>query len=126
MVGGGDPLMLARSATGRIAHVHLKDVKPALAGEVRAGRLGYADAVRAGMYVPLGAGGANVAEVVGTLEDAGYRGWYVLEQDRILSRTATASRPRWPRSAPTSTAGLIHLQSALSMRVGASGRRGAA
>ncbi len=126
MVGGGDPLMLARSAATRIAHVHLKDVKPALAGEVRAGRLGYADAVRAGMYVPLGAGGAKVAEVVSTLEDNGYRGWYVLEQDRILvpHRDGVAAALAEIRADVRS--GLDHLRSALSMRVGAAGRRGAA
>lgn len=126
MVGGGDPLMLARSAASRIAHVHLKDVEPALATEVRTGRLGYTDAVRAGMYVPLGAGGAKVAEVVGTLEDAGYRGWYVLEQDRILvpSRDGVAAALAAIRA--DVNAGLNHLQSALSMRIDAGGRRGAA
>lgn len=126
MVGGGDPLMLARSAAGRIAHVHLKDVKPALAGEVRAGRLGYADAVRAGMYVPLGAGGAKVAEVVGTLEDSGYRGWYVLEQDRILVPNRDGVAAALADIRADVTAGLLHLQNALSMRIGANGRLGAA
>lgn len=126
MVGGGDPLMLARSAPSRIAHVHLKDVEPALAAEVRSGRLGYADAVRAGMYVPLGAGGAKVAEVVGTLEAAGYRGWYVLEQDRILVPHRDGVAAALAEIRADVRAGLNHLESALSMRVGAGGRRGAA
>lgn len=126
VVGGGDPLMLARSAASRIAHVHLKDVQPDIAAEVRGGHLGYADAVRAGMYVPLGAGGARVADVVGTLEDSGYRGWYVLEQDRILTPHAGGVAAALAEIRADVTEGLNHLQSSLGMRVGAGGRRGAA
>ena len=36
------------------------------------------------MYTPLGAGDADIAAIVGLLEDHGYDGWYVLEQDTIL------------------------------------------
>lgn len=84
LAGGGDPLALAKVATRRIKHVHLKDVDASMAAQVRAGELSYTDAVRTGMYRPLGEGDARVAEIVATLEAAGYDGWYVLEQDRIL------------------------------------------
>ncbi|MBA3742764.1 MAG: TIM barrel protein [Sporichthya sp.] len=84
LAGGGDPLALAKVATARIKHVHLKDVDAAMAARVRAGELTYTDAVRTGMYRPLGEGDARVAEIMETLESAGYAGWYVLEQDRIL------------------------------------------
>jgi inosose dehydratase len=36
------------------------------------------------MYVPLGDGDVPVADIVSTLEAAGYQGWYVLEQDTSL------------------------------------------
>ncbi len=85
LAGGGDPLALAKVATSRIKHVHLKDVDAAMAARVRAGELTYTDAVRTGMYRPLGEGDARVAEIVETLEAFGYAGWYVLEQDRILA-----------------------------------------
>ncbi|MFE6844814.1 TIM barrel protein [Streptomyces sp. NPDC057686] len=85
LVGGTDPLELARRAAGRIAHVHLKDVDARAAGQVRAGRLGYTAAVAAGMYRPLGQGDAQIAELVGVLEDSGYDGWYVMEQDAVLT-----------------------------------------
>jgi inosose dehydratase len=84
MVGGVDPLAVARLAADRVAHVHLKDVDPAIAARVRSGVLSYTDGVKAGMYRPLGQGGARVAEVVSELEGVGYDGWYVLEQDRVL------------------------------------------
>ncbi|HKA68150.1 MAG TPA: TIM barrel protein [Actinomycetes bacterium] len=86
LVGGGDPAELMATAANRIAHVHLKDADPELAVRVRAGELGYAEAVSAGLYRPLGQGGARIADVVGRLESAGYRGWYVLEQDIRLDR----------------------------------------
>jgi inosose dehydratase len=91
-VGGSDPLELARSAAGRVAHVHLKDVAMDVAERVRGGRLGYADAVRAGMYRPLGAGDLPMGDVVAALEDAGYAGWYVLEQDTVLAELPSEGR----------------------------------
>jgi len=94
LVGGGDPAELAATAADRIAHMHLKDTDPELAAQVRAGDLGYADAVAAGLYRPLGQGGARIADVVGRLESAGYRGWYVLEQDIRLDREPDRQDPR--------------------------------
>ncbi len=85
LIGGTDPLAFARAAADRIAHVHLKDVDAALAGRVRAGETTYTDAVRGGVYRPLGAGDIDVAGIVAALEAAGYAGWYVLEQDTVLT-----------------------------------------
>ncbi|WP_405896224.1 TIM barrel protein [Streptomyces sp. NBC_00727] len=84
LIGGGDPLALAARLPGRIAHVHLKDVRLDLADNVRAGRMTYTQAVAEGMYVPLGAGDIDIAGIVRLLEADGYAGWYVLEQDTIL------------------------------------------
>jgi inosose dehydratase len=83
-VGGADPVRVARKAVGRVRHVHLKDVSTDLSDRVRARLLGYQEAVGMGMYRPLGGGDLDVGEVVRTLERAGYDGWYVLEQDRVL------------------------------------------
>jgi inosose dehydratase len=85
--GGGDPVALARSAASRVAHVHLKDVDTTWAEPVRTGRVAYEDAVRAGMYRPLGRGDLDVRALVQELEAGGYGGWYVLEQDMILEAT---------------------------------------
>ena len=85
LIGGGDPVELARKHPERVAHVHLKDVRLDLARAVQSGQQTYTAAVAAGMYVPLGDGDVDVAAIVGSLEDAGYAGWYVLEQDTVLS-----------------------------------------
>jgi inosose dehydratase len=52
---------------------------------VRRGERPYAAAVGAGLYRPLGEGDARVADLVRLLEEAGYAGWYVLEQDAVLT-----------------------------------------
>jgi inosose dehydratase len=84
MVGGADPAELTTDARDRVAHVHLKDVSADLAEQVRAGRMGYRDAVAAGMYRPLGSGDVDVTAIVSALEASDYDGWYVLEQDAVL------------------------------------------
>lgn len=86
LVGGGDPVALVKEAPGRIAHVHLKDVAQDLADQLRAGRLSYHDAVRGGLYRPLGEGDVEIVAIVEALEANGYRGWYVIEQDTVLDR----------------------------------------
>ncbi|MFI0450134.1 TIM barrel protein [Actinomadura sp. 6N118] len=84
LIGGVDPLELVREAPERIAHVHLKDVDAGLADRVRCGEVTYTEAVRAGVYRPLGEGDVDIAGIVHLLDGFGYRGWYVLEQDTIL------------------------------------------
>jgi inosose dehydratase len=84
MVGGADPVALTAAHADRVVHVHLKDVDRALAQQVVEGTLPFGDAVRAGMFRPLGQGDVDIAELVRTLETAGYQGWYVLEQDVML------------------------------------------
>ena len=85
LIGGTDPAELTRQVPDRIAHTHLKDVNGTIAAKVRDGRLSYTDGVRDGMYRPLGTGDVDVAAIVHHLGTHGYTGWYVLEQDTILT-----------------------------------------
>ena len=80
-----DPAELTRLAPDRIAHTHFKDVNDQIAAQVRSGRLTYTEAVRRGIYRPLGSGDIDVAAIVGHLRSRDYGGWYVLEQDTILT-----------------------------------------
>ncbi|MEV0799101.1 sugar phosphate isomerase/epimerase [Kribbella sp. NPDC050281] len=84
LIGGVDPVALTLGHTARIKHTHLKDVDAGWAAKVQAGEVTYTDAVRQGMYRPLGAGDIDLTAIISTLEKAGYDGWYVLEQDTIL------------------------------------------
>ncbi len=45
------------------------------------------------MYRPLGQGDVDVAAIVVSLEGHGYEGWYVLEQDTILTEAPTGEGP---------------------------------
>jgi inosose dehydratase len=83
-LAGTDTVSLAKEAGERIAHVHLKDVEGSVAERLRDGALSTVPAVREGLFRPLGEGSAPVAATVRALEEAGYTGWYVLEQDCAL------------------------------------------
>ncbi|WP_280304169.1 TIM barrel protein [Nocardia abscessus] len=93
LVGRADPVRLARRHAERIGHIHLKDVRGSLADQVRGGKLEYSEAVRRGLYVPLGEGDVDIAALVHTVRSAGYRGWYVLEQDAALGTSDSAGKP---------------------------------
>jgi inosose dehydratase len=93
LIGGTDPAELARQAPHRIAHTHLKDVDARLAGQVQSGRRTYTEAVGEGMYRPLGQGDVDVDAIIGHLRGHGYDGWYVLEQDTILTEEPRGEGP---------------------------------
>jgi inosose dehydratase len=90
MIGGADPATIVDDFADRVSHVHLKDVARELAEQVKSAQVGYHDAVRRGMYRPLGEGDIDVAEIIRVLERSGYRGWYVLEQDAVLETVPEA------------------------------------
>ena len=85
LIGGTDPAELTRQAPERVAHTHFKDVNDKVAAQVRSGRLTYTEGVRRGMYRPLGRGDVDFAAIVSHLRGRDYDGWYVLEQDTILT-----------------------------------------
>ena len=93
LIGGTDPLQLTQQVPGRIEHAHLKDVDAGLAAKVQSGAISYTDAVKAGMYVPLGSGDVDITGIVKTLEDNNYDGWYVMEQDNILDSEPAGEGP---------------------------------
>lgn len=114
LIGGTDPLALTREVPGRIKHAHLKDVDAALAARVQSGELTYTEAVAEGMYVPLGAGDVDIAGIVKTLEDNGFDGWYVMEQDQILKADPGTAAPEGEGPLADVLASVAFLQSATS------------
>lgn len=79
--GGGDPVDFARTHSRRIWHLHLKDVRPAVLADVLRDRIPYLDAIRRGVFCELGEGAVDVPAVIHELENAGFNGWAVFEQD---------------------------------------------
>jgi inosose dehydratase len=113
LIGGTDPLQLAREVPGRIAHAHLKDVDAALAARVQAGELTYTEAVRSGMYTPLGEGDIDIAGIVTSLRGNGFDGWFVMEQDTILDGEPNGDGP--VRDVRTSVAFIIDVAQSVSV-----------
>jgi inosose dehydratase len=84
-IAGVDPVQLVHRHGERIKHVHLKDVKQALAERYRSGELTLVEATQAGLFRPLGQGDAPIAAVLELLEQRGYERWLVLEQDTAIT-----------------------------------------
>lgn len=90
LAAGIDPVAWVAAHAERVAHVHLKDVSESLAAQVRSGQRAFREACLAGLFQPLGRGDVDLATVIETLEQRGYRGWYVVEQDCSLTEEPPA------------------------------------
>jgi inosose dehydratase len=90
MIGGTDPVAFAQEHADRIGHVHLKDVRLAVAQRVIAGEINYYQGVIEGLYTPVGQGDVDMKAILSSLKTAGYTGWYVLEQDNVVAEEPAA------------------------------------
>lgn len=91
MIGGTDPVEFAQKHAARIGHVHLKDVRKAVAQRVIDGEITYYIGVTQGLYAPLGQGDVDVKAILSALTGAGYDGWFVLEQDNVVNQEPAPS-----------------------------------
>ena len=84
LFGGGDPVALAEAHMGRVAHIHAKNVRPAVAEVVRRERLSFLEAVRRGVFTVPGdaEGGVDFAPVLAVAARHGYAGWLVIEAEQ--------------------------------------------
>ncbi|MBK5291218.1 MAG: TIM barrel protein [Acidobacteriia bacterium] len=89
--GGGDPVDAVRQYGPRVEYLHFKDVDAARLAGCRTQGLGFLDAVRAGVFCPLGKGCVRFPELLKELDKIGYRGWAVVEQD--MDPSAAAAQP---------------------------------
>ena len=79
--GGGDALDAARRFGERIWHVHAKDCDRDVLARARDERWDYFRAVRSRLFCELGRGIVDLAAVLGELQQRGYRGWVVVEDE---------------------------------------------
>ena len=66
----------------RIFHVHLKDVRDEVVAEVRGKSLSFLDGVKKGTFTVPGDGAIDFAPVFKILDEAGYKGWMVVEAEQ--------------------------------------------
>jgi len=78
---GGDPVHGIREFADRIWHVHFKDHEPNVAGQSREQGWDGPTSVGHGVFCELGRGDVDFPGVVKALQDMGYAGWIVVEQD---------------------------------------------
>jgi len=79
--GGGDPVEFARTHAQRIWHLHLKDIRASVLEKVRREKIGFLEAIRAGVFSELDQGNVDLAGVIHELAKSGFDGWAVFEQD---------------------------------------------
>lgn len=78
---GQDPIAYMQKVWGRIGYMHLKNVDAAVRARVLSGELHPADAFAAGAMCPLPDGAVDIRAVMRLLEERGYAGPVVVEQD---------------------------------------------
>ena len=92
--GGGDPLDLLRRHRPRVWHVHFKDCEPGVAARARDERWDYLTALRQGLFCELGRGSVDFPALLAELEESGYTGWIVVEQDVLPTMGAPLDSAR--------------------------------
>ena len=76
-----DPIAYMRKVWSRIAYIHLKNVDPAVRQRVLDRKLSIEDSYGAGVMAPLPDGAVDIRAVIRFLEDKGFDGPVVVEQD---------------------------------------------
>ena len=82
--GGADPAAAVADYWELVRHVHIKDCRTAVIDEVDALGEGLPEALKRGVFCPLGEGDADIPAVIAALRERDYAGWLVVEQDQAL------------------------------------------
>lgn len=79
--GGGNPVEALKKYYSRIWHVHFKDFDPKVGQAARENNYDYFKSVEQGVFCELGKGNVDFKSIVAILNEKGYDGWIVVEQD---------------------------------------------
>jgi inosose dehydratase len=80
--GAADPVMMLKKHLKRVVHVHCKDVRPQVITSARNDGWSFLHGVINGTFTVPGDGAIDFEAVLGTLHDAGYEGWLVVEAEQ--------------------------------------------
>ncbi len=92
--GGGDPVAALRELRERVWHVHFKDFEPDVARRSREEGWDGPRSVGQGVFCELGAGSVDFRGVIRALDEIGYEGWVVVEQDVLPGMGTPAESAR--------------------------------
>lgn len=79
--GGGDPVNALTKYYKRIWHVHFKDFDPKVGQDAIEKKYDYFKTVEEGAFCELGKGNVDFQSIVNILNEKGFDGWIVVEQD---------------------------------------------
>ena len=82
LFGGGDVAATLDRWSGRVKHVHFKDIRPEIVADVRANNRSFLDAVIAGAFTVPGDGCIDFQGVAHQLRAMDYAGWIVVEAEQ--------------------------------------------
>lgn len=82
--GGADVVALTRKYADRVSIVHAKDVYKDKTDKLLTGEIVWGEGIKDGMFAPIGQGDIDFAAIVATLNEVGFDGYYVLEQDIMI------------------------------------------
>lgn len=84
LFGGGDPERVAKNHMSRVRHIHAKNVRPAIATQVRDQSLSFLEGVRRGVFTVPGdhEGGVDFVPVLKVAAQKEYDGWLVIEAEQ--------------------------------------------
>lgn len=88
--GGADVVALTQKYADRVDIVHAKDVHKDMTDKLLPGELTWSEGVKGGMFAPIGEGDIDFPAIVKALTEAGFDGYYVLEQDIMLDEEPPA------------------------------------
>jgi inosose dehydratase len=91
LLGGGDPVAAVRDWGTRINHLHLKDARLSVIGQIVEDAAPVQEIWRRRAFCRLGDGDVALDEVLSELQALDYRGWLVVEQD-ILPGSADSAQ----------------------------------
>ena len=79
---GQDYLAVLKKYAKRIAHVHLKDIRPEVVEKVKKEKLSFLQGVREGAFTVPGDGCIDFAPLFDELDKSGYEGWMIVEAEQ--------------------------------------------
>ena len=79
---GENPGTVLKKYAARIKHVHLKDIRQAVLTKVKAEKMSFLQAVKAGVFTVPGDGMIDFAPLFAELGKHNYKGWFIVEAEQ--------------------------------------------
>jgi inosose dehydratase len=90
--GGCDPAAIAHRYKNLLRYIHIKDIDAAVLDESNRKQLNFDQAIEAGVFSQIGEGCIDFGSFFRTLQEDGYSGWCVVEQDIKFGVSAVAPK----------------------------------